>query len=362
MIMKKKVVQTLYSGTGGHAVVVFNLLENGGLKNWDNYLFFYGVEELEKGHQEFCEKNHIAYSSAVKKSKLDFAGLWKHFRYFQKVKPDVLLVHNSVILLPALLYYFLYRPILVTVDHTPNLNKRKSENWACRTLLKFSQKYVVLNDQHVLELEKSHPLYRENKQKIVVIPNGITYPKYYAKKAIKGRIGMISRFSHQKDQKTLIEAFSILSKRNKDVELYLIGSGETLSECQALADKLNLKDKITFTGNISFDQAQELCATFQLFVMSTLAETVGMVVLEAFAKRTPVLATEVEGIVEYMEDGVNGFLVPAQNPELMAEKIEFLLQQDDTFFEPIISNALATIDKKFDAEKTFQKYEAAISG
>lgn len=356
--MKKKVAQTLYSGTGGHASVVFNMLENGGFEEWDNYLYFYGVEELESGHQEFCERNQIFYDSSVKKSRFDIRGYWKIFKFFLHARPDVLLIHNPTIFIPALLYYFLFRPKLITVDHIPNNYKRKAELFFLKVMTFFTDELVVLNSQHVTELVNSHPFFEKYKSKINEIPNGMSYLKFGERKYIKNRIGMVSRFSRQKDQKTLIRAVAQVIEKGKDIHLYLIGSGDTYQECQDLASELGISDAITFTGNIKFDDAQKLCATFQLFVMSTFAETVGMTVLEAFAQRVPVLASEVEGIVDYMVEGENGFLVPAQQPELMAQRIIELLEQEDAFFEPIIANGLKTIDSRFNARATFESYNA----
>ncbi len=356
----KKVVQTLYSGTGGHATVVFNLLENGGLKYWDNHLFFYGIEPLEKGHEEFCKKNNVSYDSSIKKLKFDWKGYIKIFRFFLKVKPDVLIIHNHSIFIAALLYTFLYRPRLITVDHMANIHKRKSAFIFLKIMTFFSDNVIVLNSQQYKELTDRDKFYTKHKDKFSVIPNGITYLKSEKRNYVQGRIGMIARFSMQKDQKSLIRAFALVLKKRKDTHLFLVGDGDTFLECNELVKHLKIENSVTFTGNLKYDEAQKLCATFQFFVMSTFGETVGMTVLEAFSKRVPVIASEVEGIVDYMVDEENGFLVPAANPEKLAEKIIELMEKEPSYFEPIIENSLRTIDQKFDAQKTFNAYNALL--
>ena len=358
--MKKKVLQTMYSGTGGHASVIFNLMENGGIDEWDNYLYFYGIEDLEKGHREFCDKNAINFASSVKKHRFDLSGYWAIFKYFLKVKPDVLLIHSQSIFIPVLLYYFIFRPKLIVVDHTANNCKRKAELIFLKIMTFLSEKLVVLNEQHATELINSSSFFVKQQSKIHVIPNGISYLKDAKRSYVKNRIGMISRFSRQKNQKTIIKSVAKILEYNRDIHLYLIGSGETFDECVLLAKNLKIEDAITFTGNLKNDEAMKLCASFQLFVMSTFGETVGMTVLEAYAQRVPVLASEVEGIIEYMKEGVNGFLVPPDNPDLMAKRIIELLEKEDEYFEPIIANGLKTIDSRFNARKTFEAYNSLL--
>ncbi|MCO5248782.1 MAG: glycosyltransferase family 4 protein [Chitinophagales bacterium] len=359
--MKKKVFQSLYSGTGGHASVIFNLMENGGLEKWDNYLYFYGVENLEKGHRDFCNKNGIQFQSGVKKYRFDVPGYWKIFKYLLKVKPDVLLIHNPTIIIPVLVYCFLFRSKLITVDHIPNNYKRKAELIMLKMMAFFSDKVVVLSEQHKEELLNISLLFKKQKSKIRVIPNGISYLKDVKRTYVKDRIGMIARFSRQKDQQNLLRATASILKTGKKIQLYLIGSGETFDECKTLAKDLQIEENVIFTGNLKNDEAMKLCASFQLFVMSTHGETVGMTVLEAFSQRVPVLASEVEGIVEYMQEGINGFLVPENHPELMAKRIIELLEKDDDYFEPMIANGLKTIDKRFNAGKTFEAYHVLLS-
>lgn len=360
--MKKKVVQSLYSGTGGHATVVFNLLENGGMQEWDNHLVFYGIEELEKGHELFCERNDLDYLSVLKKSKVDWRGYIEIFKYFRKINPDVILVHNPLIVIPVLLYSLFHRVEIISVDHVPNNYKRRSELFFLKWITIISKYVVVLNPQHKIDLIKEHRFFKFYQSRFKVIPNGIGYSKTLKREYVPGRLGMISRFSKQKDQETLIKAFSLIIQKRQDVELYLVGSGETFDTCKRLVSDLHLSDKVVFTGNIQNEEAQKLCHTFQFFVMSTLAETVGMTVLEAYANRVPVIATEVEGLVDYMQDEVNGFLVPPKEPEMMAEKVLVLLDKEDAYFNEIIQNGIETIDRLFDTTQTFKAYNSLMKG
>jgi glycosyltransferase involved in cell wall biosynthesis len=89
---------------------------------------------------------------------------------------------------------------------------------------------------------------------------------------------------------------------------------------------LGIEGNVTFTGYQSQQQVRELLGRTDVFVMASFAEGVPVVLMEAMAARVPVVATQIAGIPELVDDGVSGFLVPPGDPIALAEKVDRLLR------------------------------------
>lgn len=109
--------------------------------------------------------------------------------------------------------------------------------------------------------------------------------------------------------------------------LGLISDDEKIME---LIQKSDIKNKVIRTGAIPFDEVMGLLGLADLFVMPNVkvegdAEGFGLVALEASLRKTPVLASNMEGITEAIKDGKNGYLLPSGNVDAWSEKIKMLL-------------------------------------
>ncbi len=165
-------------------------------------------------------------------------------------------------------------------------------------------------------------------QKIVLIHNGIS--EDFQKKELPIKvdgiiIGTCARLSKTKGINYLIEAFSILSKKYKDINLIIIGDGEERKKLEVLAEKLKIKHKTYFLG--ALPKAREYIGNFNIFVLPSIFEPFGISILEALSSKVPIVATKVGGIVEIIEDGISGMLVPPKDS--LSYAIEKLLLDKD---------------------------------
>jgi len=160
---------------------------------------------------------------------------------------------------------------------------------------------------------------------IEVIPNGIDLRRF-AKLERKPHAGFtvmtIARLEKVKGINYLIEAVAGSEiQRISDLQILVIGDGSERKNLESLAEKLSLKEKVKFLGEIPNEKIPEYLATADCFVLPSLKEGFGIVLLEAQAAGIPVIGTKVGGILDLIEDGKTGLLVAPQNPQAIAEAI-----------------------------------------
>ena len=142
----------------------------------------------------------------------------------------------------------------------------------------------------------------------------------------KHMILAIGQFIHRKGFDVLLQAAKQL---DPDVGIYIVG-GETTDEYRKLREELGLYN-VHF---LSFQKKERLALLYKaadLFVLPTREDIWGLVINEALAYGLPTITTDrcVAGL-ELIEDGVNGYVVPAGNAEILAEKIRAVLSSDRT--------------------------------
>ncbi len=147
-----------------------------------------------------------------------------------------------------------------------------------------------------------------------------TGPYLHARAGKTKTVGMVAGFSRYKDYPTFIRVARTLSTRRAEVGFVAVGDGETLEASRRIAADV---EALTFLGKRR--NVEEIVATFDVGVLSTFTEGISNSVMEYMALRKPVVATEGGGTRELVVDGETGFLVPPGNPEALAAKIEYLL-------------------------------------
>ena len=106
--------------------------------------------------------------------------------------------------------------------------------------------------------------------------------------------------------------------------LMIVGEGSRLDALQDIVRDLGLDDHVVFTGRR--DDIPAVTAAFDVAVLPSYREAQGLTILEAMALSRPVVASNVGGIPEMIQDRINGLLVPPQDPPALASAIVRLLQ------------------------------------
>lgn len=161
---------------------------------------------------------------------------------------------------------------------------------------------------------------------ILVIPNGINYADYDAKNnAICLQAIFVGRLVFYKNIDVIIDAFGLVVKKIPDAKLIIVGEGPTKYDLIKKVDLLGLSKSISFTGNISHQDKVKLISESQVLLNPSLVEGFGIVVLEGFACGKPVIVSDSKPLSDLVDDSIDGYVVPAHNPDVWAEKIADLI-------------------------------------
>lgn len=161
----------------------------------------------------------------------------------------------------------------------------------------------------------------------------------------------IARIDKLKDQMTLIKAFA--EAHIPDSILLLVGEGENKQNCKEFVKQLKIDNKVYFLG--FRNDIPELLNASDLFVLPTLSETLGIVLIEAMASQLPVIGTNSGGVPELINDGVNGFLFEPKDFETLKNLI-ISLYQDKIKREQVAENAFNFVQKRFDYKKQTDQF------
>ena len=140
-------------------------------------------------------------------------------------------------------------------------------------------------------------------------------------------VGNVAALVDHKDHPTLLAAASRVVSRRPDVRFVIVGEGERGEALRALARVTGLDTHVVWAG--FRDDLDALIPAFSIFCLSSHLEGLGTSLLDAMAFRRPVVATAAGGIVEAVDDGVTGRLVPPRDPEALAAALLELLDDPD---------------------------------
>jgi glycosyltransferase involved in cell wall biosynthesis len=132
-------------------------------------------------------------------------------------------------------------------------------------------------------------------------------------------VGGVGRFTRQKGFDTLIAAMPSLP----DVTCVLVGDGPERARLERLADDLGVSDRIVMTGWV--EEARNYLASFDLVAQPSRYEGVPLVMIEAMLAKRAIVACDVGGVSEAVEDGRTGILIPPDDPAALAAALAKLL-------------------------------------
>jgi glycosyltransferase involved in cell wall biosynthesis len=170
----------------------------------------------------------------------------------------------------------------------------------------------------------------------------------------KNTILFAGRLNTQKGLIYLIDAMKIVSDRHQNVRLILIGDGDQKEALLKRVEKLGLSNTVCFVGPKSHAAVLAFMEMADIFVLPSIEEAFGIVLLEAMYYRLPVVSTNVQGIPYIIKDGRNGFLVPPRNHEQLANRMMFLLENRNIREEMGETNHKDSLQYKW--ERLVEKY------
>ena len=209
--------------------------------------------------------------------------------------------------------------------HKPFLPKRINE-WISKLWIDSLIKQLRRLDRFVV-LTKEDSMNWPELNNMVVIPNFVFSTSSLKSELTLKKVIAVGRYSWQKGFDLLIEAWKIVNGRHADWRLDIYGSGDNV-KYQELVDGLLLSSSVTCHKSV--DNIYEKYSESSLFVFSSRYEGFGLVLVEAMGNGLPVVSFACPcGPRDIIEDGVSGYLVDNDNVQQLAEKICFLIENED---------------------------------
>lgn len=152
-----------------------------------------------------------------------------------------------------------------------------------------------------------------------------------------------------------IDAVSVLAQKYDNIKLIIVGDGELRGELERQVKNLKLEGIVGFLG-LRRD-IESILGAMDIFILASVFEPFGIALIEAMSMEKPVIGSASGGIVEVIEDGVNGFLFSPGDPRDLAEKVDRLIGNEKLRKE-IGMRARKSVEEKFEAKKYVRRLES----
>jgi len=367
--MKGKVLKTLFVipslGGGGAERILLEIIKNLTPKKFQPQLVLFE----RRGPYLSQLPSEVKVYDLKKRRRIDFLKLVIKLAYIiAREKPDIILSFLSYANLIAILakkFSFSKSRLIACEQNFTSLqirNQRLSriKTFLIKKLYPYADRIVAVSQGVKRDLMANFEI---EGRRIEVIYNGLDIKriKKLSLEAVNHNqfengtlyiIG-IGRLTKQKGFQFLLKAFKLVREKHK-VKLLLLGEGEEFNNLESLCRALSIEKEVAFLG--FQDNPYKYLARSNIFVLSSLWEGFGNVIIEAMACGIPVIATRCPyGPEEIITDGVNGLLVPVGDVNALAEAILRLL--DDEPLRRRLGEAGRRRAEDFDVQKMVSRYE-----
>ena len=226
-------------------------------------------------------------------------------------------------------------------------------------LFKFGDCFLVISDYNYKNLIR----FGANPQKIIFHPVGVDINKfpYRWRSTIVERpdtiiVLTVARLVEEKGLQYGIQAISKLLKKNPELHLeyHIIGGGELEGQLKKLTEELNLDEVVRFHGSMEQEGVIRSMQQAHIFLLTSVAEALPVVLMEAQAVGLPAVATNVGSVFQAIVDGKSGFLVPERDADALAEKLEYLIGHPETWAE-MGRHGRKHVEEHYDIKKLNQR-------
>ena len=244
---------------------------------------------------------------------------------------------------------------------------RQKLTWFC--LRNFSKKVIAVSQEtREYHLQKG----KIPADKITTIHNGIDIAKFSevemnTREKIRQIHGIpqnakvilsIAVLRKKKGIQYLISSLPKILEKHPETYHLVVGDGEYRQTLEELAAEQNLQEKVIFTGHKT--NVPEYLAAADLFVLPTLIDAFPTVLLEAMAAKKTIIASNVGGIPEIIENGYSGILVPAKDIRQLTDQCTLLLSNTQKA-EELAQNGYKIVTEKFSIENQIDQLEKTYS-
>jgi glycosyltransferase involved in cell wall biosynthesis len=306
--------------------------------------------------------------------KLDIRGMRHLLRLLREHQIDILHCHCYKSDLYGLILSRFHKMQLVTTVHGPLASWKyfwASQNWRVRYLydqldlkiLRFYKQVIVVSES----MRGTVLRHGAKNERVITIHNAID-SKHFTKNEERGAafrrargipadavvVGAVGRLNGEKDYPTLFKAAQLLVQDGVKVLFTIAGGGPLEQDLKQQVAAMGLQDHVIFLGHNQ--DVREIYDAMDIYALSSTREGLPNTVLEALAMEVPVVATDVDGVGEVITDGVDGILLPAQDPGRLAAGIRRLLE-DAALRARFVSAGRTRVEEHFSFSRRMRKIE-----
>lgn len=186
-----------------------------------------------------------------------------------------------------------------------------------------------------------------------VIHNGIAFPSVWVREEGQQHlIGFVGRLEPQKDPLLFLKSLEELSGYRG----VIVGTGSLEQTVRTEIERRLLQDRVTLLGGLSHEETMRAMEKFQILVMTSRWEGLPLIALEAMRMGIPVVATNVGGMSEVIEDGRSGVLVSSRTSTAIARAVK-RISENEGLRATLVKEARTRIGEKFSEERMLTKVE-----
>ena len=271
--------------------------------------------------------------------------------YVKEVKPDVIVSFvariNVIVYLATL---GMKKRLIVSERNDPRYDGRSF-------ITDIATKAIYPKVNSVVFQTKRAKEYFKNLKNGVIIPNPINV-ECSAINETGGKIVTVGRLAPQKNQKMLIEAFSKVTEKYPDAFLEIYGEGDLRDELALYISNLGLADRIKLMGNVT--DIHSKISDASIFCLPSDYEGLSNALLEAMMVGLPCITTDCAGADEYIEDGVNGFIVEVGDSDSFADRLDTMLSNEE--LRKSFAKKAKETSEKFATENVMLGWDNVIYG
>lgn len=317
----------------------------------------------------------VEYISLHKHPGKDIKIYIKLYRLLKKIKPQIVHTRNLPALDAVMPAFLAGVPYIIHSEHGRDTIDIDGSNKKYRLLRRMLS--PTIDRFAALSMDLENWLIKDvgiNSNKVVRICNGVDmerfnpsvttnvagYPAEFDGKIVLGTVG---RMEEVKDTLLLIKAFLYFIEQHpqhrEKVRLVLVGNGSLFSSAEKLIEENGIQDLVWMPG--ARDDVPAILHKLDIFVLPSLAEGISNTILESMATGLPVIATDVGGNRELVDDGKTGYIVPASDSKWMADAINKYVE-DDKLRQQHGENAIERVQQNFSFAAMVKKYDDLYSG
>ena len=331
-----EIIAELLAKNGHQVWVITNKME--GIKTLEHeniHPIFVSLKKQSLGGMSLKKTETLRYNlsairaglSIIKKEKIDIIHSNQNFGTFAA------LAGATLSILTRTPHIKTFHHFVSVKEFEPRFQKKQGPKWKASLLHKvekFSVKLHCSAVHAVSEATKDALIKLGETKPIFVIPNAISIPNIRESKNVNQfQFVSISRMEEYKKVDVIIKAVKIVKESYPEIKLILIGDGPYRKNLEKLASKLDITENVVFMGYVSNQEKESIISSSLALVFPSVQEGFGLVILEAFAQKKPVLVSDVRPMSDIIENNKTGLLISPLDENKWASGMIHMIQNQE---------------------------------